>query len=426
MAKAKDNRRRQRGVALLMVLLSLALLAAIVSDFAYNQHVKLMVSARQRDSVRAHYLARSGVELARLLLYFQDQIQPALDMAQQTGMMPFGEFVVWKLIPLDSEMLCGVTEGQIGEALGFDMETARQAMAQRHDDQMAQLPVDIDKEVWSKFDDKAAFCDMGGSFKVEITDEDSKLSLRRWEGEFGPSAAARRDQLLALFMPSRYDFLFEEEDSSGQRTDRWEVIGAIRDWIDRDKEVTDAKAPPERFARDVGGAEDSSYDHLEFPYKSKNAYFDSLQELHLVRGFDDEMYDTFAPALTVYSEGKVNIKSATNPTVLIGLINACALNPSDILLSDPAWLVQTLMRWQEYRQMGMLGGFGAVNTQGWINFLQTQGLAVETSRCEGLVGEKSMFFTIKSTAKVGDVERTITTVVRVFRANEEMYYWREE
>ena len=154
--------------------------------------------------------------------------------------------------------------------------------------------------------------------------------------------------------------------------------------------------------------------------------FDSNAELHLVRGFDDELFDTFAPALTIYSEGKVNIKSATNPTVLIGLIHACAADPTDIVLGDPAWLVQTLMRWQEYRQLGMLGGFGAVNAQGWVGFLQGQGLAVDTARCEGLVADKSMFFKIKSTSKVGDVERTITTVVRVFRANEEMYYWREE
>ena len=74
----------------------------------------------------------------------------------------------------------------------------------------------------------------------------------------------------------------------------------------------------------------------------------------------------------------------------------------------------------------MLGGYGAVNAQGWIGFLQSQGLVVETARCESLIAEKSMFFTIKATGKVGDVERTLTTVVRVFRASEEMYYWRED
>ncbi|MFH1810864.1 MAG: hypothetical protein ABIJ09_19135 [Pseudomonadota bacterium] len=415
-------------MALLMVLMALALLSAVVGDFAYNQHVKFMVSARERDALKAHYLARSGVELARLLLFFQDQIQPALDMAQQTGMLPFGEFVVWKLIPLDSELLCGVTGGQIGEALGFDMESARESLGQRREMAREKMSLDdeIDPKKFSLFDDKSAFCDMGGTFKVEITDEDSKLSLRRWETEFGPAAAARRDLLYALFLPARYDFLFEEEDSHGQRSDRWDVIAALRDWIDRDQNMTDAKAPPERFARDVGGSEDSSYDQLDPPYKAKNAYFDSHDELHLVRGFDDEMFDTFAPALTIYSDGKVNIKSATNPTVLIGLIVACAQNPQDFVLSDPAWLIQTLLRWQEYRQLGMLGGYGAVSGQGWMGFLQSQGLTVDTARCESLISEQSMFFTIKATAQVGDVERSITTVVRVFRSNEEMYYWREE
>lgn len=415
-------------MALFMVLVGLALLTAVVADFAYNQHVKLLIAARERDALRAHYLARSGVELARLLLFFQDQIQPALDMAQQAGMLPFGEFVVWKLIPLDSDMLCGLTDGQIGEALGFDMDNAREAMAERRSTALAQAPLEIEEEKFSMFDDKSAFCDMGGSFKVEIVDEDSKLSLRRWETEFGPQAAARRDLLMALFYPRRYDFLFEEEDSHGQRSDRYDVISAIRDWIDRDRETTDAKAPPEHFGRDVGGDEDSAhgYDQYGPSYRSKNAYFDSKQELHLVRGIDDEIYDTFADALSIYSEGKVNIKSATNPTVLIGLIHACAVNPTDVQLSDPNWLVQTLLRWQEYRMLGMQGGFGAVNPAGWVAFLQSQGLAVDSTRCEGLVSDQSMYFTIKATGKVGDVERTITTVVRVFRSVEEMYYWREE
>lgn len=427
-AQQKQQPRWRRGMALLLVLMSLAMLSAIVADFAYNQHVKFMVSARQRDALKAHYLARSGIEMARMLLFFQDQIQPALDMAQQAGMLPFGDFVVWKLIPLDSDTLCGVTDGMIGDALGLDMAAAREAQAERREQQMEQQPldIDVDKKALSMFDDKAAFCNMGGTFKVEISDEDSKLSLRRWDNQFGPEAAAKRDLLYALFAPSRYDFLFEEEDSDGQRSDRFDVIAALRDWMDRDQNMTDAHAPPETFARDVGGSEDDNYSHLDPPYKTKNAYYDSMSELHLVRGFDDEMYDTFAPAMTIYSEGQVNIKSATNPTVLIGLMRACAANPTDILLSDPNWLIETLMHWQEFRQLGTLGGYGAVNAEGWMSFLQSQGLQIAQDRCAGLISDKSMYFKIRSTAKVGDVERSITTVVRVFRSSEEMYYWREE
>lgn len=424
----KRQPRWRRGIALLMVLMSLAMLSAVVADFAYNQHVKFMISARERDALKAHYLARSGIEIARMLLFFQDQIQPALDMAQQAGMLPFGDFVVWKLIPLDSDTLCGVTDGMIGEALGMDMAAAREQQSLRHEEQAAQQPLDldVDPKSMSLFDDKASFCNMGGTFSVSIDDEDSKLSLRHWENQFGPEAASRRDLLLALFAPSRYDFLFEEEDSDGQRSDRYDVIAAIRDWMDRDQNMTDAKAAPEAFARDVSGNEDDNYNRLEPPYQAKNAYFDSLQELHLVRGFDDELYDTFAPALSIYSEGQVNIKSATNPTVLIGLMHACAANPTDILLSDPNWVIETLMRWQEFRQLGTMGGYGAVNADGWMGFLQSQGLSLASDRCSSLIADKSMYFKIKATAKVGDVERSITTVLRIFRSNEEMYYWREE
>ncbi len=60
--------KNERGVALLIVLLVTALLIALVFEFAYGTRVSLRAAINFRDSQRAYYLARSGVNFAGLLL----------------------------------------------------------------------------------------------------------------------------------------------------------------------------------------------------------------------------------------------------------------------------------------------------------------------------------------------------------------------
>lgn len=55
--------RNDRGVALLIVLLATALLVALVFEFAYAARVSLREAANFRDSRRAYFLARAGVNI---------------------------------------------------------------------------------------------------------------------------------------------------------------------------------------------------------------------------------------------------------------------------------------------------------------------------------------------------------------------------
>src|SRR5205085_11903828 len=65
---------QHRGIALILVLTTIAILAAIGVDFSYSSRVSLKLAENLRDETRAEYLARSGVSLARLLLHFQKQV----------------------------------------------------------------------------------------------------------------------------------------------------------------------------------------------------------------------------------------------------------------------------------------------------------------------------------------------------------------
>ncbi|HEX4381416.1 MAG TPA: hypothetical protein VH083_00625, partial [Myxococcales bacterium] len=65
---------QQRGVALILVLTTIAILTAVGVDFSYSSRVSLKLAENLRDETRAYYMARSGVNLGRLLLHFQKQV----------------------------------------------------------------------------------------------------------------------------------------------------------------------------------------------------------------------------------------------------------------------------------------------------------------------------------------------------------------
>lgn len=60
--------RNERGAVLLLVLLVVALLSALLTDWAFSTLVDLRLTETFRDGNRAYYLARGGVEVGRQLL----------------------------------------------------------------------------------------------------------------------------------------------------------------------------------------------------------------------------------------------------------------------------------------------------------------------------------------------------------------------
>ena len=83
-ARYRPMERRERGVAMLIVLTWLALMISLVGEFTYGTTVDAAQAANARDELRAHYLARSAVNLSRLLIKIQQRfIDPAMGQAKQ-------------------------------------------------------------------------------------------------------------------------------------------------------------------------------------------------------------------------------------------------------------------------------------------------------------------------------------------------------
>lgn len=60
--------RNEKGMALLLVLVVIALLSALLTEFSFSTLVDLRATETFRDRTRAYYLARGGIEAARMIL----------------------------------------------------------------------------------------------------------------------------------------------------------------------------------------------------------------------------------------------------------------------------------------------------------------------------------------------------------------------
>jgi general secretion pathway protein K len=88
--------REERGMALLLVLMIVAMLAALLTEFAFSTLVDLRLTETFRDSTRAYYLAKGGLTLGRGVLKLDTNLYTTRDelWAQGVPNYPVGDGVV--------------------------------------------------------------------------------------------------------------------------------------------------------------------------------------------------------------------------------------------------------------------------------------------------------------------------------------------
>jgi len=392
---APVRRHGERGLALLMVLVTVAILTAIVVDFAYRVRIDVQVAANVRDRVRAYYLARSAMNLSRLVLFFQGQVD------RLTG----GVVKLYQLIPIESDLAKALTSGELGQALGTEG---------------SELP--------------GGFGPFTGSFHAEITDEYSKINVNALDS-ITSIAAPVAGQILALIGGPRYAPMFEEPDADGQYTTPADVVLAMHDWIDAD--TTQDSFNPEVLAADPfsqslvfapgTAAEDSRYDMLDDPYQNKNDPFFSVDELYLVRGVDDDFMDAFADKLTVYTDPALllNITSVNDPVMMLSLL---CLQPENAALCTEQGLPQlleVLSLFFEFRNLMQLTTFTVPNKDAIQAFFQGLGPSFSPYFLKNLA-PFSDTFSVAATGEVGEVAVKLRAVLKNTGSGQEIIYWREE
>ncbi len=95
---------------------------------------------------------------------------------------------------------------------------------------------------------------------------------------------------------------------SCEDTQAQELAASIIDWRDNDSQLSIPS----------GSAEDPYYNSLSFPYSAKNSDIEVLDELLLIKGIDDKIFEKIKEYVTIYGDGKVNVNTAS-PEALLAL-----------------------------------------------------------------------------------------------------------
>ena len=409
--------RSRRGVALILVLTTVAILSSIAVEFGYQSRVSLRLAENSRDELRAYYLARSAVNLSRLLLHFQKQVDqlggqigagisqilggqpgrppPPGGTPQLPGTAPASNLGIrlWEILPIDSNAMPALLGGGDLSALGApapDLYGQPPPQDETRRPQIAGPPLH-------------SFGGFEGAFKARIVDENSRINVRALDG-LGLVPMAALTQLRAMMNDPKYDFIFDEDDANRDRVRRDDVILALKDWIDLDETGTalDPTNPSNPFVNGFSD-ENSAYDRYVPRYKAKNAPLDSLEELYMVRGVNDRFMAAFGDRLTVWLDVNAKLNINTNdPLQMLTNILSAAANPNDPKLRDPRLLAIILQEIQVRKMFSFLG----LSAQDFVGILKANGIRVNpvlenTSNPGNFLASTSDTFRITATGRVG-------------------------
>lgn len=471
-APVAGRRRTERGVALLLVLVGIAVLALVANEVRYNSMVELRLATNQRDEVRALYLARSGIAMSRLMLRYQKQIDQmpipnfsgmlqgilgsnpglasllggaggagglgalagALGGAGAPGGLPGGlpgmpgaggmpgmstaSIQLWRMAKIDCHMLEGMVP-EVTEKGGLaPMKSSNKKF--EFDDENPELG----KEQQAK-----KFGSFTGCFDTVISDEEERINLSKLDGTM-LVAVVVVNQLISTLNDKRYEFLFEKEDANRLKVPANEIIVNLKDWSDEDESgsTLNLTGQGEPFVRGFSD-ENSGYSNYETRYRAKNARFDSLDEVYLVHGVNDRFMAAFKDKFTVYPDMNARLNINTDDPVMLEIAIRSIVNPIpvDPRLADPIFIDTVIKRIRAARLFAMFG----MSVVDFANIVASTGLAVNPTilnnpQNQRFIGDKSNTYRLSVTGSAGDVTRTITAVVRLDDGLGRLVYWREE
>ncbi len=379
----RPRRKDRRGVALLMVLTTILFMAVLVTDISYGSRVRLLAATHERDEAKAYWLANTGVNVYRLILTANRQLKNSGFASQLSSFGINAGDALWQMVPFINT---GLLRMLAGSGMGGPDQDALAEVAQT-----GKVSDEVEAESreggGSRFGNRN-FLDFDGDFSAEVRGEDCRINLN--------ALAKRSPDMPAQETPTGqqlYGLLSGEENEQFLRDrnlERWDLVNAIADWVDADNTVSSGR----------GGYEDDLYNDLPSPYLSKSAPFDTLQELRLVEGWQDDVFDRFSEQLTIHGSGKVNINCADDE-VLKGLLKAYATRA----LTDDE-LTRILADLRAYMSMATFS-----NGRAFVDWVKANGNFEPRGDMASAVSTSTTTFTVRSTGQVGDATTTITAVV---------------
>jgi general secretion pathway protein K len=308
----RTKRDKQRGIALIAVMIVLTITIVITNEFGTATNIDLAAASNYRDEMRAQFLARSASSFGELVIRIQQRLDntkiPGMGgtLGQQVQITDYADQLVLPFCG-SAEEVRAMVGGQIADStkgLGAEVGTC--------------------------------------GFTGPLVTEDKKININCANND--QSWATIKSAIDALIFFPAYDAIFDDNDAEGWHRDRAMQAAALVDYIDQNT----------MHLRDRGTTEDYGYESLKDRYYAKNTYIDTVSELKLVRGVDDRFWTLFGNAFTVYGSCKMNLAAVDNPELIAGILYLAAKNPNDPVILDPRRLFLLAAYVAKARQFGEL------------------------------------------------------------------------
>lgn len=263
-------RQNKKGMALLLVITSVAILSLIMVELNYNTKITSAIAGNYKDETAAYYLARSSVNVALLRIGLASKAKSfdmggfklPNDVISMIITLPF-------IFPPPPELF-----SMAGNAENTDLGVK---------DMVEKLKTDTNIASVGSFDHNISSMDTALNINA-ITLSENSISAFKEQMKSYYTAKVQKDESFAHRWPvEKYD----------------RVLNNIIDWIDADT-----------VSRN-GGDENTVYQKKNPPYKPRNYFIPSLDELHMVDEMDDELFDFISPMISIFSSGAININHST-------------------------------------------------------------------------------------------------------------------
>lgn len=261
------GRFNNKGVALIIVLTGLTILAAFSSEFTYRSRVDIKVATNLEKRVQAYFHARSGMEIGRLVITSQKMVDQALASFGMSGKAAGLE--LWRFAPKFVDVFTSSSLSFLGFQL-MNLEGIKGVGVER------------------------------GGFELEIVPEDSRINVNAGDSDKDKRAVFSK---LYPVLAGQID----DEPMTGMDRKAAEVILNIIDWADPDDSRSDIDSNGNLLST-AGAGENMNYSR--WGYTSRNARMDSLDELLMIEGVTDSLFCRFKDMLTIYNTSKIDVNEA--------------------------------------------------------------------------------------------------------------------
>ncbi len=256
-------KKQERGIAVLMAVFTVVVIMYLVTEITYDTNVEYIVNANAVNRIKAYYAAKSGVELSllriKIFTKIQRQLGGSLPPAQKKLLDMIWNFpFTWPpMIP--------------DEASGVDKDMIK---------------------------DKVKESKMDATYYASISDEGSKIDLNDLNS---PSKALREVAKRMLNQIFENRIRNDEEWARQNRDFKYEeVVNNIIDWVDDDRQSLN------------GGDEKQLYSSLGAEELPPNRAYRTVEELRMVAGMTDQVYDMLKDRVTVYGMRAINPNYASS------------------------------------------------------------------------------------------------------------------